>query len=944
MDLAIAYKRLARLLLMRTEKVQKIIEQKPILHEIGENVDAQVWRAHYPIDSACFKMNKKRMSMDALMAELASGNPNSELDKELKKNHHEKVKSSIGSALSMVLQRQGCTAYKAGYRTHHANVSIKTEQNLVSKYQIDAGRKWARSQVWPWPGKFSVNPPITHRPSAVYAAFMNPSKQNSKVYKGSTNKDVIQSALEMAIDMERSDECLDVYVCGDSESYQYMHVANTTSESKVLKLRAILIADNRSVPCVLPLAKHAKLTVPAGCTIAFMQVMASRPPPRASGEADIPKCGLHANVICRLSKPSESNPRNPKVACKDKNKITFKNFALTEEHVSVRTQRGSAAAAGHVPVPTKKPPPMPDKTKPRCNPAQGGMVPLDIPGHVDGLFCAEHGRLGRLSTSDNAAGHSPSPSQDELARKAGLERCKRGCTHPRLILRTKDAETKEAAAAAQEAGPVTSPSHSPKHKKARTTHSAAHAASATEEEAEPARSRGDGAEASKSSKVQEKQEHPRREKSRGYKPVLVTARKIPEYRIEDADKFVKGKRWIVLDPGESTAFTGLLVEPDGSCFELRFGAGLSRFIDWKKKKVDSARSAMDLEKDENERKAKTNEYQRTLHELEATKNKARHTIVNHITALADVVLVPRLAVARMTQRKARGKPMGTDFRRRMLGLGVATMTDLLQSKCENTGIKYFTVSEYLTSKGCVCGAVHGSLGFSRHFKCPKCHATRHRDLGACFMILLDFLIAMRRIAAEGSGSSDVGGAGPPKPKRKSHQNSKAPPPGATSKADTKAPEDEARRKASIVKGNKKKVDEEDEDEEEEEEEEEEEDEEEEEEEEEDYSEDDEDEDTDSVGHFEYDANIDAFVYTDTDQRILKIVKRSEVMVWLEKTKDTPEGAYKAVVISLDGANGNLEVRFEGDNNTYSVHVDSIYSVITSPSLPQQPGAGGAQHP
>ena len=367
------------------------------------------------------------------------------------------------------------------------------------------------------------------------------------------------------------------------------------------------------------------------------------------------------------------------------------------------------------------------------------------------------------------------------------------------------------------AGPVTSPSHSPKHKKARTTHSAAHAASAAEEEAEPARSRGDGAEASKSSKVQEKQEHPRREKSRGYKPVLVTARKIPEYRIEDADKFVKGKLWIVLDPGESTAFTGLLVEPDGSCFELRFGAGLSRFIDWKKKKVDSARSAMDLEKDENERKAKTNEYQRTLHELEATKNKARHTIVNHITALADVVLVPRLAVARMTQRKARGKPMGTDFRRRMLGLGVATMTDLLQSKCENTGIKYFTVSEYLTSKGCVCGAVHGSLGFSRHFKCPKCHATRHRDLGACFMILLDFLIAMRRIAAEGSGSSDVGGAGPPKPKRKSHQNSKAPPPGATSKADTKAPEDEARRKASIVKGNKKKVDEEDEEEDEEEE-------------------------------------------------------------------------------------------------------------------------------
>ncbi|XRB17920.1 hypothetical protein RI054_16g77650 [Pseudoscourfieldia marina] len=52
------------------------------------------------------------------------------------------------------------------------------------------------------------------------------------------------------------------------------------------------------------------------------------------------------------------------------------------------------------------------------------------------------------------------------------------------------------------------------------------------------------------------------------------------------------------------------------------------------------------------------------------------------------------------------------------------------------------------------------------------------------------------------------------------------------------------------------------------------------------------------------------------------------MVWLEKTKDTPEGAYKAVVISLDGANGNLEVLFEGDNNTYSVHVDNLMPYIS----------------
>ena len=50
------------------------------------------------------------------------------------------------------------------------------------------------------------------------------------------------------------------------------------------------------------------------------------------------------------------------------------------------------------------------------------------------------------------------------------------------------------------------------------------------------------------------------------------------------------------------------------------------------------------------------------------------------------------------------------------------------------------------------------------------------------------------------------------------------------------------------------------------------------------------------------------MYTDTEQGILKIVKGSEVMVWLEKTKDTPEGAYKAVVISLDGANGNQKIR------------------------------------
>ena len=60
----------------------------------------------------------------------------------------------------------------------------------------------------------------------------------------------------------------------------------------------------------------------------------------------------------------------------------------------------------------------------------------------------------------------------------------------------------------------------------------------------------------------------------------------------------------------------------------------------------------------------------------------------------------------------------------------------------------------------MCGAVHSSLGFSRNFKYPECHTTRHRDLGVCFMILLDFLIAMRGVIAGGSSSPDDGGDGP----------------------------------------------------------------------------------------------------------------------------------------------------------------------------------------
>ena len=138
------------------DRVNTVIDESPFLLEIGEEVNEQVWKAHYPMDKSCMKIENKRVFMDRLMEKLKAGEQ--KLREELKESNHEK--DSIKCALELILKREGSTAYNAGYGTMHGNVAWLAAQNLVSKFQVDAGKKWARNQVWPWPGARSADPPI----------------------------------------------------------------------------------------------------------------------------------------------------------------------------------------------------------------------------------------------------------------------------------------------------------------------------------------------------------------------------------------------------------------------------------------------------------------------------------------------------------------------------------------------------------------------------------------------------------------------------------------------------------------------------------------------------------------------------------------------------------------------------------------------------------------
>ena len=92
------------------------------------------------------------------------------------------------------------------------------------------------------------------------------------------------------------------------------------------------------------------------------------------------------------------------------------------------------------------------------------------------------------------------------------------------------------------------------------------------------------------------------------------------------------------------------------------------------------------------------------------------------------------------------------------------------------------------------------------------------------------------------------------------------------------------------------------------------------------------------------ATCCAFVYTGTDKDILNIVVESTITVWYkekdQKTKKTKDIMYEGVVVSMDGENGELGVRFDGDGPVYPVNVSSVDDELESPPPPQQAGAGG----
>ena len=60
----------------------------------------------------------------------------------------------------------------------------------------------------------------------------------------------------------------------------------------------------------------------------------------------------------------------------------------------------------------------------------------------------------------------------------------------------------------------------------------------------------------------------------------------------------------------------------------------------------------------------------------------------------------------------------------------------------------------------------------------------------------------------------------------------------------------------------------------------------------------------------------------------------------QKTKKKKYVLYKGVVVSMDGKNGKIRVRFVVDGTEETIDVSSVANVLESPPPPQRAGAGG----
>ena len=107
----------------------------------------------------------------------------------------------------------------------------------------------------------------------------------------------------------------------------------------------------------------------------------------------------------------------------------------------------------------------------------------------------------------------------------------------------------------------------------------------------------------------------------------------------------------------------------------------------------------------------------------------------------DIVLMPHLCLGDLMQRvnpssgQWRSWPKEHVQRVRLLQYG--HMESRMKDICQNRGIKFFQVSETLTSKGCCrCGVINRDFKNEEMFECHHCPNRMHRDINAALNILL----------------------------------------------------------------------------------------------------------------------------------------------------------------------------------------------------------------
>lgn len=128
-------------------------------------------------------------------------------------------------------------------------------------------------------------------------------------------------------------------------------------------------------------------------------------------------------------------------------------------------------------------------------------------------------------------------------------------------------------------------------------------------------------------------------------------------------------------------------------------------------------------------------YYRTLNHIQNLTNELHHKVSNDLCNRFNCVIIGRLSTKSTNKKET--SCLNSMTKRILQNLSHYKFRQILKTKCEERGVKYYEVDERYTSKTCsYCGNYNKNLGGSKKYKCIKCKITIDRDCNGCRNIFI----------------------------------------------------------------------------------------------------------------------------------------------------------------------------------------------------------------